>query len=68
MENRCKEIKAVLIEIKDNMKAKAVEILHAVKRKGKEALNKVSEFIRLKGKLEFMREKVRKGITDTDRD
>lgn len=67
MENRCSEIKATLFEVKKGMKAKASEIVQAVKWKGKEALNKVSEFAGLKDKLMSMREKLRQGITDTDR-
>lgn len=67
MENRCNEIKATLFEVKEDMKAKANEIVQTVKQKGKEALNKVSEFIGLKGKLESMREKLRQGIIDTDK-
>lgn len=67
MENRCSEIKATLFEVKEGMIAKASEIVQEVKWKGKEALNKVSEFAGLKDKLMSMREKLRQGITETDR-
>lgn len=67
MENRCSEIKATLFEVKEGMKAKASEIVQAVKWKGKEVLNKVSEFAGLKEKLMSIRGKLRQGITDTDR-
>ena len=42
------------------------EIVKAVKQKGKEALNKVSEFFGVKKKLESIRENVREGIVETD--
>lgn len=67
MENRCSEIKATLFEVKEEMKAKASEIVQAVKWKGKETLNKVSEFARLKDKLMSIHDKIRQGIADTDR-
>lgn len=67
MENRCSEIKATLFEVKEGIKAKASEIVQEVKWKGKEALNKVSEFARLKDKLMSICEKLRQGIADTDR-
>ena len=49
------------------MKAKASEIVQAEKWKGKEVLDKVSEFDGLKEKLMFIRGKLRQGITDTNR-
>lgn len=67
MENRCSENKATLFEVKEGMKAKVSEIVQAVKWKGKEALNKVSEFAGLKDKLMSIRGKIRQGIADTDR-
>ena len=48
-------------------KAKASEIVQAEKWKGKEVLDKVSEFDGLKEKLMFIRGKLRQGITDTNR-
>lgn len=48
------------------MHNKAAEIVKAVKQKGKEALNKVSEFFGVKKKLESIRENVREGIVETD--
>lgn len=47
------------------MKEKANEIITEFK-KGKEALNKVSEFFGIKKKLEKIRDKVREGIGETD--
>lgn len=67
MENRCSEIKATLFEVKEDMKVKAKEIVQVVKWKGKEALNKVSEFVGLKNKLMGIRDKVKEGIVDTNR-
>lgn len=55
-----------LFEVKEEMHNKAAEIVKAVKQKGKEALNKVSEFFGVKKKLELIRENVREGIGETD--
>lgn len=66
-ENRIADMKATLTEVKDNMKAKATEIVQAVRWKGREALNKVSEFVGIRDKLKSMREKLKDGIIDTDK-
>ena len=63
---RCQQMKEKLLEVKEEMHNKAAEILKAVKQKGKEALNKVSEFFGVKKKLESIRENVREGIVETD--
>lgn len=63
---RCQQMKEKLFEVKEEMHNKASEIVKAVKQKGKEALNKVSEFFGVKKKLEFIRENVREGIVETD--
>ena len=59
---RCQQMKEKLFEVKEEMHNKASEIVKAVKQKGKEALNKVSEFFGVKKKLESIRENVREGI------
>ena len=66
-ENRIADMKATLTEVKDNMKAKATEIVQAVRWKGREAFNKVSEFVGIRDKLKSMREKLKDGIIDTDK-
>ena len=63
---RCQQMKEKLFEVKEEMHNKASEIVKAVKKKGKEALNKVSEFFGVKKKLESIRENVREGIVETD--
>lgn len=63
---RRQQMKEKLFEVKEEMHNKASEIVKAVKQKGKEALNKVSEFFGVKKKLEFIRENVREGIVETD--
>ena len=63
---RCQQMKEKLLEVKEEMHNKAAEIVKAVKQKGKEALNKVSEFFGVKKKLESIRENVREGIVETD--
>lgn len=62
-QKRCDEMKQKLFEVKENMKEKANEIITEFKKKGKEALNKGSEFFGVKKKLEKIRDKVREGIT-----
>ena len=61
----CDEMKQKLFEVKEDMRAKATEIVTEFK-KGKEALNMVSEFFGVKKKLEKIRDKVRDGIVETD--
>lgn len=63
---RCQQMKEKLFEVKKEMYNKAAEIVKTVKQKGKEALNKVSEFFGVKKKLESIRENVREGIVETD--
>ena len=63
---RCQQMKEKLFEVKEEMHNKASEIVKAVKQKGKEALNRVSEFFGVKKKLESIRENVREGIVETD--
>ena len=66
MENRCVEIKAQIFEVKEQMTDKAKEIVQAVKQKGKEALNKVAEFVGIKAKLESIRGKIKEAVIDTN--
>lgn len=67
LENRCNEIKMQLFEVKESMKTKAHEIVNDFKKKGKSALNKVSEFFGVKEKLQKMRDSVKEGIAETDK-
>lgn len=66
LENRCNVIKEQLFETKVSIKNKAGEIMADFKMRGKEALNRVSEFVGLKEKLIGIRAKVVEGIADTD--
>lgn len=63
---RCQQMKEKLFEVKEEMHNKVTEIVKTVKQKGKEALNKVSDFFGVKKKLESIRENVREGIIETD--
>lgn len=67
LELRCAEIKEQLFEVKESIKNKASDIMADFKMRGKEALNRVSEFVGLKDKLTKIRDKVREGIADTNR-
>ena len=67
LEKRCEEIKQQLFEVKESIKNKASDIMADFKMRGKEALNRVSEFVGLKEKLTGIRDKVKEGIADTNR-
>ncbi len=67
LENCCNEIKEQLFEVKESIKSKAEEIMVDFKMRGKEALNRVSEFAGLKEKLMGIRDKVKEGIAGTNR-
>ncbi len=67
LEQDCKAMKEKLFEVKTEIKAKAGEIVTAVKQKGKAALNKVSEFLGIKKKLENIRQNVQESIADVDK-
>ena len=66
LEKRCEEIKQQIFEVKVSIKNKASDIMADFKMRGKEALNRVSEFIGLKDKLAGICNKVKGGIADTD--
>ena len=67
LEKRCDEIKQQLFEVKESIKNKVNDIMADFKMCGKEALNRVSEFVGLKDKLTSIRDKVKEGIADTNR-
>ena len=67
LEQDCKAMKEKLFEVKTEIKAKAGEIVTAVKQKGKTALNKVSEFLGIKKKLQNIRQSVQESIADVDK-
>lgn len=66
LEQQCHKMKEQLFEIKVEVKAKASEIVAEVKKKGKKALNTVSEFLGIKEKLQIFRVHVQKSITDVE--
>lgn len=66
LEQQCHRMKEQLFEIKEEVREKASEIVAEVKQKGKKALNKVSEFLRIKEKLQKLRNNVQKSITDVE--
>lgn len=67
MEALCNSMKEQLFEVKVEFKEKAASIVTEVKAKGKEALNRVSEFLGVKEKLEKLRINVREARTETDK-
>lgn len=66
VQSQCNEMKQKLLEAKNDMETKAAEIVGDFRQKGKEALNKVTDFLGVKEKLSVIREKVREGIRETD--
>ena len=67
LEQDCKAMKEKLFEVKAEIKAKAGEIVTAAKQKGKAALNRVTEFLGIKKKLEGIRQNVQESIADVDK-
>ena len=67
LEEDCQAMKEKLLEVKAEIKAKAGEIVTAAKQKGKAALNRVSEFLGVKKKLQNIRQNVQESIEDVDK-
>ncbi len=67
LEQDCKAMKEKLFEVKAEIKAKAGETVAAAKQKGKAALNKVSEFLGIRKKLQSIRQNVQESIADVDK-
>ena len=67
LEQDCKAMKEKLFEVKAEIKAKAGEIVAAAKQKGKAALNKVSEFLGIRKKLQSIRQNAQESIADVDK-
>lgn len=66
-EVRFVEMKESLMETKQALHDKAADIVADTKARGREALNRVSEFFGIKPRLEKMREKMAQSIADTTR-
>ena len=64
--SRIRDMRERITEIKTDMRRSAGAICVEFKKKGKEALNKVSEFFGIKEKLETMRDSLREGIKETE--
>lgn len=67
LEKDCQAMKEKLLEVKAEIKSKAVEIVTAAKQKGKAVLNRVSEFLGVKKKLQNIRQNVQESIEDVDK-
>lgn len=59
IQTACTNMKEQLFTVKENIHNKAVDIVNDVKLRGKEALNRVSEFMGIKNKLIGIRENVK---------
>lgn len=66
LEQQCDKMKNQLLEIKTEVRTKAAEIVAETKKKGKAALNRVSEFLGIKVKLESVRDNIHESITQTE--
>ncbi|MGB4660310.1 MAG: DUF6674 family protein [Mobilitalea sp.] len=64
LQERCNVMKEQLFVVKDNITSKASEIVVEVKRKGKVALNMISEFLGVKENLVGIREQVKEAHKD----
>ena len=65
---RCEQIKSQVLEVKAQVKSTAKSIVDEAKAKGRSALYRVSEFLRIKKRLLDIRENVRGAIKTTDKD
>ena len=65
---RCEQIKSQVFEVKAQVKSTAKSIVDEAKAKGRSALYRVSEFLRIKKSLLDIRENVRGAIKTTDKD
>ena len=59
LQTTCTNMKEQLFTVKENIHIRAVDIVNDVKLRGKEALNRVSEFMGIKKKLIGIRESVK---------
>lgn len=59
LQTACTNMKEQLFTVKENIHIKAVDIVNDVKLRGKEALNRVSEFLGINNKLIGIRENVK---------
>lgn len=64
---RCEQIKSQVFEVKAQVKSTAKSIVDEAKAKGRSALYRVSEFLRIKKRLLDIRENVRGAIKTTDK-
>ena len=64
LQERCNAMKEQLYVVKDNIRSKASEIVVEVKKKGKAALNKISELLGVKEKIVSIRELVKESQKD----
>lgn len=67
LEQQCQKMKEQLFEIKAEVKGKAAEIVKETKQKGRKALNKVSEFLGIKEKLQNIRKNLQESIAKLDK-
>lgn len=67
LEQQCQKMKEQLFEIKTEVKGKAAEIVKETKQKGRKALNKVSEFLGIKEKLQNIRKNLQESIAKLDK-
>ena len=67
LEQKCQSVKHQLSEVKAGIKTKAADIIKDVKIKGKDALNRIAEFLCVKDTLIQMNERVKNMHRDVSR-
>lgn len=64
---QCQKMKQQIFDVKEEVRAKAAGIVMEAKQKGKSALDKVSEFLGIKNKLQNISQNVQESIAEVDK-
>ena len=67
LEQQYLKLKHQILEVKTEVRAKAAEIVVETKQRGKAALNRVSEFLGIREKLQNIRQNLQASIADVDK-
>lgn len=67
LEQQCQKLKQQIFEVKTEVRARAAEIVAETRQRGKTALNKVSEFLGIREKLQNIRHNLQESIADVDK-
>ena len=67
LEQQYQKLKNQILEVKTEVRAKTAEIVAETKQRGKAALNRVSEFLGIREKLQNIRQNLQASIADVDK-